>query len=460
MALQAPVAVTTNLPSAKTSAHIRAGSNTGSTSTWGESVNQIGSPTEVASTIEAKVAPAKVGPSTARSRKLRSTARGATIAIHGGQEPCPLTGAILTPIVQSTTYVQDGVGGDKGYTYSRCSNPTVFALEKALGALEDAPPAVAQSTGIGALTNLFFALLSAGDHIVVGDVIYGGTTRLLQQILSPLGVTASWVDTSNAANVKAAITPKTKLVLIETPGNPTLKLTDIAAIAEVTRAAGIPLAVDNTFFTAALLRPLDLGADISVYSTTKYIEGHNGTVGGALITRDEALLERFRFIRKSLGLIQNPLEAWLTLRGLKTLPLRMERHCRSAQTVAQWLEEQPQVARVIYPGLPSFPQAAEAQRLHTTGLHGGIISFELKSGHGGALVFCKELKLCSVAENLGAPESLVTHPATMTHGDVPKPQRIAAGITDGLVRLSVGLEDPADIIEDLASALSAVSDLD
>ncbi|HYD00787.1 MAG TPA: PLP-dependent aspartate aminotransferase family protein [Phycisphaerales bacterium] len=388
--------------------------------------------------------------------RVTKASHHATKAVHGGQEPCPLTGSITTPIFQTTTFVQDGVGGSKGYSYSRCGNPTVAALEKALGALEDAPPAVAYSTGIGAVAGLFFALLKSSDHVVVGDVIYGGTTRLLQQILTPLGVRATWVDTSDPAAVARAIERGTKLVLIETPGNPTLKLTDVAAIAKVTRAAGVPLAVDNTFFTATLLRPLDLGADISVYSTTKYIEGHNATVGGAVVTRDEALLERLRFVRKSLGGIQLPLEAWLTLRGIKTLPLRIERHCRSAQQIAEWLEQHPAVSRVLYPGLKSFPQAELARKLHTGGLHGGIITFELHGGTDAALTFVKNVSLCSLAENLGAAETLLTHPATMTHGDVPRAQREAAGISDGLVRLSVGLEDPDDIIADLREALATV----
>lgn len=394
---------------------------------------------------------------TAKRPRVTKNSRPATKAIHGGQEHCPLTGAILTPIYQTTTFVQDGVGGGKGYSYSRCSNPTVFALEKALGALEDAPPAVAYSTGIGAVAGLFFALHKSGDHIVVGDVIYGGTTRLLQQILAPLGVRATWVDTANPAAVAKAIEPGvTKLVLIETPGNPTLKLTDVATIAKVTKAAGVPLAVDNTFFTAALLRPLDLGADISVYSTTKYIEGHNGTIGGAVVTNDQTLLERLKFVRKSLGTIQTPQEAWLTLRGLKTLPLRIERHCRSAQQIAEWLEQHPAVSRVLYPGLKSFPQAELAQKLHANGLHGGIVTFELHGGTDAALAFVKNASLCALAESLGSAETMLTHSATMTHADVPRAQREAAGISDGLVRLSVGLEAPDDIIADLQAALATV----
>ena len=418
--------------------------------------NSVAAAKPVAASPASEIAAKPAGNSRSKpNKRIRLGSRQATIAIHGGQEPCPLTGAILTPIVQSTTYVQDGVGGDKGHCYSRCSNPTVSALEKALGALEDAPPAVCTSTGLGAVTALFFALLKSGDHIVVGDVIYGGTTRLLQQILAPLGVTASWVDTSDAKNVAAAIGPNTKLVLIETPGNPTLKLTDVSAIATVTRKAGVPLAVDNTFLTPVLLLPLDQGADISVYSTTKYIEGHNATVGGSLVSRDEELLKKFTFIRKSLGLIQNPLEAWLTLRGLKTLPLRMERHCKSAQIIAEWLEGHECIEKVLYPGLASFPQAALAKKNHDQGLHGGVISFFVKGGTEAALKFAKNVKLCSVAESLGAAETMLTHSATMTHADVPRAQREAAGITDGLIRLSVGLEHPQDIIADIEEALRA-----
>jgi cystathionine beta-lyase/cystathionine gamma-synthase len=261
------------------------------------------------------------------------------------------------------------------------------------------------------------------------------------------------VDTSSPDAVAAAITPATRLVFVETPGNPTLKLTDVAAVAEICRQRGVPLAVDNTFLTAALLRPLELGAQISLYSTTKYVEGHNATVGGAIVTRDEALLERLRLVRKSIGCIQSPFEAWLTLRGLKTLPLRMRQHSANALQVARWLESRPEVSRVLYPGLDSFPQAALARRLHGD-QHGGMLSFEVKGGVEAGVTVMNHLELCSLAESLGAVETLVTHPVTMTHGDVPKEQREAAGITDGLIRLSVGLEDPADLIADLGGALT------
>lgn len=383
-----------------------------------------------------------------------------TIAIRGGQRSDPTTGAILTPIVQSTTYVQNAVGEHKGHTYSRASNPTVAALEEALGAFEGSLPACCFSTGMGAITTLFFSILKSGDHIVVSDVVYGGTVRLLNIVLAPLGIQVTYVDTADVRAVAAAITPKTRLVFIETPANPTLKLTDIAAVVEVAKTKGVPVAVDNTFLTAAILRPLDLGADITVYSTTKYIEGHNSTVGGSLCTNDQALLDKFRLFRKTLGSIQSPFEAWLTLRGLKTLPLRIRRHCRSAQKVAEYLQSHPKISKVSYPGLRTFPQHSLAQRLHTspTGevLHGGIVTFEVIGGVRSGITVMNSVRLCSLAENLGAAETLITHPVSMTHGDVPKVQREATGITDGLIRLSVGLEDAEDIIADLEQALAKI----
>jgi cystathionine beta-lyase/cystathionine gamma-synthase len=374
-----------------------------------------------------------------------------TRAVHAGQGPDPGTGAILTPIFQSTTYVQQAVGVHKGHTYSRASNPTVSVLEACLGELEDAPPSVCFSTGMAAETALLLALLRSGDHVVVSEVCYGGTVRLLREVLSGFGVVASFVDTKAPEAVEAAITPRTRLVFVETPANPTLALTDIAAVAAVCRQAGVLLAVDNTFLTPVLQRPLDLGADVSVYSTTKHIEGHNSTVGGALTSRDEALLERLRFIRKSVGSIQSPFESWLTLRGIKTLPLRLRQHSAHAQAVASWLEAHPRVTRVLYPGLPSFPQHDLAHRQQRG--QGGILAFEVQGGLEAGTALMNAVRLCALAESLGAVETLVTHPASMTHGDVPREQRERAGVTDGLVRLSVGLEDPADVIADLAQAI-------
>jgi cystathionine beta-lyase/cystathionine gamma-synthase len=378
-----------------------------------------------------------------------------TTAVRGGVSPDPTTGAILTPIYQSTTYQQEAVGVHKGHTYSRASNPTVSALESALGALEGTGPAVCFATGMAAITTLFLALLKAGDHVVVSEVVYGGTVRLLQQILSQFGVQASFVDTSDIEAVRAAIRPETKLVFIETPANPTMRLTDIAAIAKITKSAGILLAVDNTFLTPLLQNALALGADIDLLSTTKYIEGHNSTVGGAIACRDEALIERLRFVRKTLGCIQSPQEAWLTLRGLKTLPLRVAQHSKNAQKVAEWLHSQEQVAQVFYPGLPSFSQHELARRQHRA--HGGMLAFELKGGAAAGVKLLNSVKLCALAENLGAAETLITHPVTMTHADVPTEIRHRCGITDGLVRLSVGLENPDDIVADLKQALAQVA---
>ena len=380
-----------------------------------------------------------------------------TLAIHGGLSPDPATGSILTPIYQSTTFVQEAVGQHKGFTYSRAANPTVGALERALGALEHAPPAVCFSSGMSAISTLFLALLKSGDHIVISDVVYGGTVRLARQILNHLGITATFADTSDLAAVRNAITPQTKLVFIETPANPTLKLSDIAGLAAIARAAAAKLAVDNTFLTPLGQKCLDLGADITLLSTTKYIEGHNATIGGSIVARDPELLERIRFVRKTLGTIQSPQEAWLTLRGLKTLPFRLRLHSANALKVAQWLEQHPAVSYVLYPGLPSFAQHELAKRQQLVA--GGLLSFEVKGGKEAGIALMNSVKLCSLAENLGAVETLITHPVTMTHADVPVASREAAGITEGLVRLSVGLEDVEDIIADLDSALAVATDV-
>jgi cystathionine beta-lyase/cystathionine gamma-synthase len=378
-----------------------------------------------------------------------------TTAARGGVAPDPTTGAVLTPIYQSTTYHQQAVGVHKGFTYSRAANPTVSALEAALGALEDTPPAVCFASGMAAISTLFLSILQSGDHVIVSDVVYGGTVRFFQQVLSQFGVSASFVDTSDPSAAALAIQPNTRLIFVETPANPTLKLTDIAGIAKFAHAAGIKLAVDNTFLTPLLQRPLDLGADITLLSTTKYIEGHNSTIGGSIASRDEALLERLRLIRKTLGCIQSPQESWLTLRGLKTLPLRLQQHCTNAQRIAEWLEQHPKVTRVHYPGLASFPQYALAQKQQA--LPGAIIAFELEGGVEAGIHLMNTVRLCLLAENLGAVETLITHPVSMTHGDVPKEIRERTGISDGLVRLSVGLENPADIIADLANSLAGVS---
>lgn len=375
-----------------------------------------------------------------------------TLALHAGTAPDPTTGALLTPIYQTTTYTQEAVGVDKGYTYSRAGNPTVSALERRLAALEGAEYATCFSTGLAATTALFLGLLKAGDRVVVSEAVYGGTVRLLREILEPFGIIAAFIDTSDAVVFRAAVERETpKLVFIETPANPTLKLTDIALAAELSHNANALLVVDNTLLTPALQRPLDLGADVVLHSTTKFIEGHNATVGGVLITRDRELHERLDYVRKSTGTIQAPFDAWLTLQGVKTLPLRIRQHSENAVQIATYLEHHPQIERVIYPGLESFPQYELTQRQQSSG--GALIAFEVSGGTQAGIDLMNSVKLCALAENLGAAETLITHPASMTHSAVPAEQRASAGITDGLVRLSVGLENPADIIADLEQAL-------
>ncbi len=373
-----------------------------------------------------------------------------TRSIHAGISPDPTTGAILTPIFQTTTYVQEAVGVHKGYTYSRSANPTVLALEKNLGALDEVERAVCFSTGMAATTALCLTLLQSGDHIVCSDVVYGGTVRLLREVLIKFGVSTSFVDTADPAKVRSAITANTKLIFIETPANPTLKLTDIQAIAQVAREKKILLAVDNTFLTAALQQPFKLGADIILYSTTKYIDGHNATVGGALLAKDPALVERFIYLRNAVGSIQTPFNAWLTLQGVKTLQIRLQQHSHNALLVANYLNSHPKVEQVTYPGLNSFPQYELAKRQQAA--DGGLLTFEVKGGYEQAIKLMQAVRLCSLAENLGSVETLITHPASMTHGPVPVEQRRAIGISDGLIRLSVGLENPEDIIKDFEQA--------
>jgi cystathionine beta-lyase/cystathionine gamma-synthase len=377
----------------------------------------------------------------------------ATLALHAGTAPDPTTGAILTPIYQSTTYVQEAVGKHKGYTYSRQSNPTVSALERRLAALEGAEHATCYGTGLGATTALALALLSAGERAVIGDVVYGGTVRLFQQVLSRFGVESEFVDASDPLVLEAALNRPARLLFLETPANPTLKLTDIEAAARLGHGAGAIVVVDNTLLTPVLQRPLDLGADIVLHSTTKFIEGHNATVGGALITRNAELNERLFFLRNAIGAIQSPFNAWLTLQGVKTLPLRMERHSANALRVARFLAEHPRVTRLLYPGLESFPQYALARRQQRSG--GALLAFEVEGGVEAGIRVMNAVRLCSLAENLGAAETLVTHPASMTHTAVPLEQRLATGITDGLIRVSVGLENPDDLIADLRRALEA-----
>lgn len=376
-----------------------------------------------------------------------------TREVHAGVTPDPTTGAILTPIYQATTYVQESVDTymDKGFSYSRSGNPTVVALEHKITALEGGVGTACFATGMAATSAVMMALLNAGEHAIVSDVVYGGTHRLSTQVLNRFGVKYSFVDTSNAQNVQDAIQENTRLIFTESPANPTLKLTDIAAISKIAQDHGIPHCVDNTFLTPYFQRPLELGADLSMHSTTKYIDGHNITVGGSVTARDMEHLEAIQFVRNCLGSIMSPMVAFYTLQGCKTLSTRLEKQSESAMQIARFLESHPMAEKVVYPGLDSFAQKdlAESQ---ASGF-GAMLWFEVKGGVASGKKLMDALELWSLAENLGSVESLVTHSVTMTHADMDPAERQRVGITDGLVRLSVGLEDTEDLIDDLRQAL-------
>ena len=366
---------------------------------------------------------------------------------------------LVTPIVQSTTFRRSAVGSDPEHQYSRVSNPSVSALERTLGDLEHAPPAVCFSTGLAAETALFLSLLSKGDHVICGRSVYGGTTRLIEQLLRGLGIESTFVDSTSPDEITAAFREQTRLVFVETPANPTLSITDIHACSDIARSHGALLVVDNTFLTPVLQQPLDLGADISVYSTTKFIDGHSTALGGSLVSRDPALLDRFRFLRKCTGAIQSPLNAWLTANGLKTLPLRIRAQSQSAALIASWLTEQPLTKCTSHPSLLHGSERRIADAQHTGG-HGAVVSFEIQGGVQAGKVFVSALKLCTLAEHVGSVETLITHPSSMTHADVAPAQRQQAGISDGLLRLSVGLEGIDELIEDLRRGFRAVKELD
>jgi len=376
-----------------------------------------------------------------------------TRQIHAGVEPDPVTGSILTPIYQTTTFVQESVDKylSKGYTYSRSGNPTVRALERKITDLEGGADTVCFSTGMAAINALFMSMLNAGDHAVISDVAYGGTYRLATKVFARFGVEFTFADTSDAEVVREALRPDTKLVLIETPANPTLKCSDIAAISELTRSRGIVHAVDNTFLTPYYQLPLELGADVVIHSTTKYMDGHNATIGGAAVARSAELDERIRFIQNATGTIMSPQVAWITLQGVKTLSVRMDRQCENAMELARFLESHPKVARVMYPGLESFPYH-ELSKRQATGF-GAMLWFEVEGGVEAGKKIMDTVRLCTLAENLGSVETLITHPATMTHADVEPAERGRVGITDGLVRVSVGMEDVDDLKADLETAL-------
>lgn len=386
----------------------------------------------------------------------KSNQRFATLQVHAGVRPDPVTGALLTPIHQSTTYVQDSVDQylAKGYSYSRSGNPTVRALEEKVALLEGGADACAFGTGMAAINAVLLAFLNAGDHAVVSDVAYGGTYRLCTKVFARFGVEFTFADTASADAVAASLRPNTRLILTETPANPTLKCTDIAAVSEIARGREIPHAVDNTFLTPYYQRPLELGADLVIHSTTKYLDGHNATVGGAVVSARDAHHEAVQFVQNATGSIMSPQVAWLTLQGCKTLSVRMDAQSANALAVARFLEGHPKVARVAYPGLESFPQHALCRR-QASGF-GAMVWFEVEGGVAAGKKLMDSLELWTLAENLGAVESLVTHPVTMTHADVEEAERARVGITDGLVRLSVGLEDAGDLIADLEQGLARV----
>jgi cystathionine beta-lyase/cystathionine gamma-synthase len=370
-----------------------------------------------------------------------------TRAIHAGQDPDPTTGAVIVPIYQTSTFAQDEVGVHKGYEYARSGNPTRTALETALASLDGGQYALAFASGLAAETAVLL-MLSAGDHIVAGDDAYGGTYRLFDKVFSRLGITADYVDTRDPENVADAIRTETRLVWIETPTNPLLKLADIAAIAAHARSRGVLTLVDNTFASPYLQRPLELGADIVLYSTTKYMGGHSDVVGGALVLNDQATYERLKFLQNAAGGVPGPFDSWLVLRGLKTLALRMRAHGENGLAVARFLEAHPAIEQVIYPGLESYPQHDLAQRQMRS--YGGMISFLPKGGEAVARRIVARTKLFTLAESLGGVESLIELPAAMTHlSVVGSPLEVPAG----LVRLSVGIEDAVDLIADLEQAL-------
>jgi len=376
----------------------------------------------------------------------------ATDALHIGQEPDPATGAIIVPIYQTSTFVQEELGKNKGYEYARTSNPTRAALELNLAALEGGRFSFAFASGMAAI-NALLSLLKAGDHVVAGHNLYGGTFRLFERVLKDFGLSFSYVNTWRLEDVQSAFRPNTRLMFIETPTNPIMEITDIAATAAVAHGRGVWLAVDNTFMSPYFQRPLQLGADLVVHSTTKYLNGHSDGVGGAVMLNDPSLAERLKFLQNAAGAILGPFDSWLILRGVKTLAIRMLKHNENGLAVARFLQGHPKVKRVHYPGLPSHPQH-ELAKSQMKGF-GGMLSFETGSLENARIVL-KSVKLCSLAESLGGVETLISHPATMTHASVPAEARNRLGITDGLVRISVGIEDLEDIIADLEQALGRI----
>jgi len=379
-----------------------------------------------------------------------------TKQVHAGVEPDPTTGAILTPIHQSTTFVQESVDEymAKGYSYARAGNPTVRAFENKLTALEGGLDTTAYGSGMAATVAVFLALLEAGDHVVIADVVYGGTYRFADQFLRKFGVDVTFADAADIAALERVIGDNTRMIFTETPANPTLKLTDLQAVSDLCARAGVLHVTDNTFLTPYFQRPFELGADVIIHSTTKFLDGHNATLGGAVVVNDPTLQEKIAFARLSAGLVMSPMVAWLTLQGSKTLSERMDRQSANALVIARWLQGHEGVDYVTYPGLEDHPQH-ELAKSQASGF-GAMVCFEVSGGVEAGKKLMDSVELWALAENLGSVESLVTHPATMTHAAIPYDDRVAAGITDGLVRLSVGLEDTEDLIADLDKALQAL----
>jgi cystathionine beta-lyase/cystathionine gamma-synthase len=377
----------------------------------------------------------------------------ATTYIHAGATPDPSTGAIMTPIYQTSTYVQEAPATHKGYEYARSQNPTRFALETAYAAIENAKYGLAFSSGVAA-TDAVIKLLAPGNQVICANDMYGGTYRLFTKVFQKFGIVFTYVDTTNANNVANAITPNTKLVWLETPTNPLMNITDIAAVAAITKANNILLAVDNTFASPALQNPLDLGADIVMHSATKYLGGHSDVIQGALMMNRDDLREQLYFIQKSCGAVPGPQDCFLVLRGIKTLGIRMKAHCENGTKIAQFLKSHPKVANVYWPGFEdSAGYAIAKKQMHG---FGGMVSFTLKDESvEAAKKVLSSTHLFSLAESLGGVESLINHPASMTHASIPREERIKNGLTDGLIRLSVGIEDAYDLIEDLRKAIEA-----
>ncbi len=383
--------------------------------------------------------------------KIENGAGFATRAIHAGQEPDPGTGAIMTPVFLTSTYVQEELGRNKGYEYSRVSNPTRTALERNIASLEGGAEGLAFGSGTAAV-DAILRLLKPGDHVIMSQNVYGGTYRIAKMIWEGYGLRFSFVDTTDAKNIEGAVTPSSRMLFIETPTNPTIEISDLRACAQAAARHGLLSVADNTFATPYLQQPLAFGIDIVVHSLTKYLNGHSDMLGGLVVTGDGAVTEKLRFMQKAVGAILSPFDSWLCLRGTKTLAVRMKAHCENAAVIASWLESRKGILKVHYPGLKSHPGHELASRQMKA--FGGMISFELGS-LARASAFLKNVRLCALAESLGGVETIITHPASMTHAAVPPEERRRIGVTDGLVRISVGLEDADDIVRDLEAALAA-----